>query len=69
VAFDWTLVTTEYGQEDAKAQWAVMGENVLTGNRWEMARDMTKAEAHDYRRGCIRLESDYKVEYRVELQS
>ena len=45
--------------------WKLVGENTLTGNTWDCETGLTKAEAEDYRRGYIRLESDYKIEYRV----
>ena len=47
----------------------LMGENILTGNTWECVKDIaTLEEAQELRRGWTRLESDYKIEYRVEEQ-
>lgn len=47
-------------------QYNMIGENILTGNRWHCEGPMSFAEAQEYRKGYTRLESDYKIEYRVE---
>ena len=45
------------------------GENTLTGNTWDCVTNIpTEAEAHELRKGWARLESDYKIEYRVVPQ-
>jgi hypothetical protein len=49
--------------------YKLVGENTLTGNRWDCETGLTKADADEYRRGYKRLESDYKIEYRVELEA
>jgi hypothetical protein len=49
--------------------YKLVGENTLTGNRWDCETGLTKAQAEDYRRGYKRLESDYKIEYRVEPEA
>jgi hypothetical protein len=68
--------TAKYGQTtDAAAtapapRFAVYGENILTGNRWECVADIaTYAEAQQVRNGWARLESDYKIVYTAEPQA
>jgi len=47
----------------------LIGENTLTGNTWDCVKNIpTEAEAHELRKGWARLESDYKIEYRVAPQ-
>lgn len=47
----------------------VIGENTLTGNQWECERDIESSnEALAIRANYARLESDYKINYRVEEQ-
>lgn len=47
-------------------QYNVIGENVLTGNRWHCEGPLSLEDAQEMRRGYARLEWDYKIEYRVE---
>lgn len=49
-----------------RPDFKVVGENTLTGNRWDCETGLTEAAANEYRRGYARLESDYKIQYRVE---
>lgn len=51
---------------NTEGQFDLIGENVLTGNRWHCEGPMSYAEAHEARRGWTRLEYDYKIEYFVE---
>lgn len=51
---------------NTEAQYNMIGENILTGNRWHCEGPMSLAEAQEARRGYTRLESDYKIEYYVE---
>jgi len=54
----------------AAETFKVAGENTLTGNTWDCETDIaTSAEAHAIRNGYARLESDYKIAYRVEPQN
>jgi hypothetical protein len=47
----------------------LIGENTLTGNTWDCVTDIaTMEEARDLRKGWVRLESDYKIEYRIVEQ-
>jgi hypothetical protein len=47
----------------------VIGENILTFNTWDCETNLTRAEAIEFRRGYARLESDYKIEYRIEEEA
>ena len=51
---------------NTEGQFNMIGENILTGNRWHCEGPMSYDEAQEMRRGYKRLESDYKIEYRVE---
>jgi len=47
-------------------EYNLIGENILTGNRWHCEGPMSLADAREARKGYKRLESDYKIEYYVE---
>lgn len=49
-------------------QFKVIGENILTFNTWDCETNLTRAEAVEMRDGYKRLESDYKISYRIEPQ-
>lgn len=47
--------------------YKVIGENTLTGNQWDCETDIpTMAEAFKIQVGYIKLESDYKISYRIQ---
>lgn len=47
--------------------YKLIGENTLTGNSWECETGIqTREAAHALRANWKRLESDYKIDYRVE---
>jgi hypothetical protein len=48
--------------------YKVVGENVLTFNRWDCETGLTKAQAVEFQNGYTRLESDYKIKYHVEVE-
>ncbi|QIG58534.1 hypothetical protein PQE18_gp56 [Arthrobacter phage DrSierra] len=52
------------------ATYKLVGENTLTGNTWDCETGIaTLGEALALRAGWTRLESDYKIEYRVEEEA
>lgn len=52
----------------AAAQFKVIGENILTFNTWDCETNLSRSEAVEMRNGYARLESDYKISYRIEPQ-
>jgi hypothetical protein len=64
-----TAAETEQADDETPAPtFKVVGENTLTGNTWDCETGLTREEAVSTRRGYARLESDYKIEYRIEPQ-
>lgn len=69
------LARDEAAKHDAEAHapaptYKLVGENTLTGNVWDCATGIaTLGEALALRAGWTRLESDYKIEYRVEEEA
>jgi hypothetical protein len=45
--------------------YKVVGENTLTGNTWDCETGLSRELARETRAGYARLESDYKIEYRI----
>jgi hypothetical protein len=54
-------------RDEAPAEFAykVVGENTLTGNTWDCETGLSAELARETRAGYARLESDYKIEYRI----
>ncbi|QGJ93550.1 hypothetical protein SEA_MUFASA8_103 [Arthrobacter phage Mufasa8] len=52
------------------ATFKVVGENTLTGNTWDCENGIvSRKEANATRDGYKTLESDYKIDYRVEEEA